>query len=201
MSAAEIQGIKIRPRALITTMYARLVLSDLFIHGIGGAKYDELTDLIIRRFFDIEPPAYVTATATFRLPIERPPVSVDDVRTSARQLRELRYRPESFLSEPLVKQDAAVTTKLAELASEKRDFLDKHDLRRCAPSIFHHLDAINRSMYELLSPIEQELRARHAELVVLARQSQLLSSREFSFVLFPAEKLSAQLLALSRTIA
>ena len=33
---------KIRSRALITTMYARTVLSDLFMHGIGGGKYDQL---------------------------------------------------------------------------------------------------------------------------------------------------------------
>ena len=84
----ETRGIKVRPRALITTMYARLVLSDLFIRGIGGAKYDELTDLIIRRFFGIEPPAYITATATFRLPIERPSVSLNDVQQSAQRLRE-----------------------------------------------------------------------------------------------------------------
>src|SRR5205085_514035 len=60
--AAAVQNarISIRPRALITTMYARLVLSDLFIHGIGGAKYDEVTDEIIRRFFGIEPPKYLT---------------------------------------------------------------------------------------------------------------------------------------------
>jgi len=56
-------------------------------------------------------------------------------------------------------------------------------------------------MHDLLKPIEEELRARHAELIALARQSQLSGSREFSFVLFPAEKLSAQLLALSQTIA
>jgi hypothetical protein len=48
--------------------------------------------------------------------------------------------------------------------------------------------------------VEQELRAQHAELISLARQSQLLGSREFSFVLFPAEKLSARLLDLSKTI-
>jgi hypothetical protein len=45
-AAWEQRGVKIRPRALMTTMYARLVLSDLFIHGIGGAKYDEVTDNI-----------------------------------------------------------------------------------------------------------------------------------------------------------
>ena len=59
-------------RGPMTTMYLRFYLSDLFIHGIGGAKYDELTDEIIRRFFGIEPPRYLTATATIRLPIDRP---------------------------------------------------------------------------------------------------------------------------------
>jgi hypothetical protein len=200
LAAAEARGIKLRPRALVTTMYARLVLSDLFIHGIGGAKYDELTDLIIRRFFGIEPPAYVTATATFRLPIERPDVSLDEVRQSAQRIREIRYRPESFLNELAVKQDANTSAKLNALAEEKRAYLFQHDLRRCSIDVFKHLDILNRAMHDLLQPVEQELRAQHAELISLARQSQLLGSREFSFVLFPAEKLSARLLDLSKTI-
>jgi hypothetical protein len=192
---------RLRPRALITTMYARLVLSDLFIHGIGGAKYDELTDLIIRRFFGIEPPSYVTATATFRLPIERPHVSLADVQQSAQRIREIRYRPESLLDEPAVNKDGDIAAKLTALAAEKRAYLDQHDLRRCSSDVFNRLDALNRAMHHLLQPMEQDLRARHTELVTLARQSQLLGSREFSFVLFPAEKLSAQLLALSKTIS
>lgn len=49
-------GIRLRPRALVTTMYARLVLADLFVHGIGGGKYDQLTDLILARYFDLPPP-------------------------------------------------------------------------------------------------------------------------------------------------
>ena len=48
-------------------MYARLVLSDLFLHGIGGAKYDQLTDLIIARFFGLQPPGFVTLSATVLL--------------------------------------------------------------------------------------------------------------------------------------
>src|SRR6185369_7328775 len=135
LQRAESRGIKIRPRALITTMYARLVLGDLFVHGIGGAKYDELTDLIIRRFFGVEPPAYVTATATFRLPIERPNVSLEDVRASAQRVRELRYRPESFLRGERVKQDADLANKLAALAAEKQAYLDQHDLRHCSQEV------------------------------------------------------------------
>jgi len=198
LAAAEARGIKLRPRALITTMYARLVLSDLFIHGIGGAKYDELTDLIIRRFFGIEPPAYVTATATFRLPIDRPNISLEDVRASAQRIRDLRYRPEFFLRDPIVRDDAHLAPKLSALAAEKRAFLDQRDLRRCSQQVFEQLDSLNRAMSELLKPVEETLRAQHADLIARAKQAQLLSSREFSFVLFPSEILSARLLALSK---
>jgi hypothetical protein len=190
--------VKLRPRALITTMYARLVLSDLFIHGIGGAKYDELTDLIIRRLLGIEPPAYMTATATFRLPIERPGVAPDDVRQSARRIRELRSRPESCVCEPAVKEDAGLAAKVAALAAEKREYLSQHDLRRCSPDIFAGLDRLNRAMHELLRPVERELRARHGELLQQLKLAQLLGSREFSFVLFPSEILPARLLDLCK---
>ncbi|MFO0960057.1 MAG: hypothetical protein U0800_21915 [Isosphaeraceae bacterium] len=50
------QGVRLRSRALTTTMFARLLVGDLFVHGIGGAKYDELGDAIVRRFFRIDPP-------------------------------------------------------------------------------------------------------------------------------------------------
>jgi len=192
------QGLQLRPRALITTMYARLVLSDLFIHGIGGAKYDEVTDLIIRRFFGVEPPAYITATTTFRLPIERPSVTFDDVRDSARRIREARFRPEAFLRDRLLTGEAAIAGRLAALAAEKREFLDKHDLRRCPPQVFARLDLLNRAMHDLLQPVERELRAEHAELLVQLKNSQLLGSREFSFVLFPSEILPARLLDLCK---
>jgi hypothetical protein len=197
LAAAEARGIKLRPRALITTMYARLILSDLFIHGIGGAKYDELTDLIIRRFFGIEPPAYVTATATFRLPIDRPNVSLEDVRASVQRIRDLRYRPESFLRDPLVRDDPHLAPKLTALAAEKRAFLDQHDLRRCSQQIFDQLDSLNRAMHDLLKPIEEQMRAQHSDLIAQAKQAQVLASREFSFVLFPSENLPARLLALT----
>jgi hypothetical protein len=198
LAATESRGIKLRPRALITTMYARLVLSDLFIHGIGGAKYDELTDLIIRRFFGIEPPAYVTATATFRLPIERPQVTLEDVRQSARRIRETTYRPEAFQRDPLVRQDAALAEQLTSLAAEKREYLAKHDLRHCSQEVFAALDRMNRAMHDLLRPVAEQLRAEHAQLIELWKQTQLLTSREFSFCLFPSEILPARLLDLCK---
>jgi hypothetical protein len=190
-------GVTLRPRALITTMYARLVLSDLFIHGIGGAKYDELTDEIIRRFFGIEPPRYLTATATFRLPIDRPNVTIDDVRDSARLVRDVRYRPESLIGHPLVANDAALERELQALAAEKRQYVRSHTLRRSSHEVFAGLQRINASMYERLKPLEAHLRAEHARLTHQLEQTRTLGSREFSFVLYPEEYLVPRLLALA----
>ena len=201
LAAAESRGVKLRPRALITTMYARLVLGDLFIHGIGGAKYDELTDAIIRRFFGIEPPAYMTATATFRLPIDRPQVTIEDVRETAQAIRDVRYRPEALLNDPRVKGDAELAQQLASLAADKRDYLARHDLRRCSQEVFARLDALDRAMHELLKPIEQELRVEQAERIAQLKHAQLLAQREFSFVLFPSEILPARLLDLCKVLS
>src|SRR5205807_9175637 len=74
------RGIKLRTRALTTTLWARLALGDLFIHGLGGAKYDQLTDALIERFFGLTPPAFLTVSGTLYLPVERPEVSESDVR-------------------------------------------------------------------------------------------------------------------------
>src|SRR5262249_28308050 len=59
----------LRPRALTLTLFARVCLGDFFIHGIGGGKYDEVTDTIIREYFGIEPPAYQVLSATLHLPL------------------------------------------------------------------------------------------------------------------------------------
>jgi hypothetical protein len=67
-------GVKIRSRALVTTLWARLVLGDLFIHGIGGGNYDLVTDRIIERFFHRTPPGFMILSATLHLPINKSPL-------------------------------------------------------------------------------------------------------------------------------
>lgn len=57
---------RISPRALTLTLFCRLFLADLFLHGIGGGEYDQVTDRIIRSFFGMTPPAFAVATATLR---------------------------------------------------------------------------------------------------------------------------------------
>ncbi|MCI0334868.1 MAG: hypothetical protein L0228_16765, partial [Planctomycetes bacterium] len=96
------RGVKIRTRALTTTLFARVVLSDLFLHGIGGAKYDQVTDQITRAFFGFEPPEFAAVSATLRLPIAGNRVDAAHDRSCAEQLRELRFHQREY---PLLEPD------------------------------------------------------------------------------------------------
>lgn len=59
---------RLAPRALTLTMFVRLFLADQFVHGIGGARYDRVTDQIIRQLFGIEAPHLSVTTATMFFP-------------------------------------------------------------------------------------------------------------------------------------
>ena len=71
------QSVRLRTRALTTTLFSRFLLGDLFIHGIGGSKYDELGDEIARRFLGIEPPAFLTVSLTQWLGLPDDPTAPD----------------------------------------------------------------------------------------------------------------------------
>jgi hypothetical protein len=62
------QSLRLSPRALTLTAVLRLLLADNFVHGIGGAQYDQVLDALIERQFGIEPPRFAVTTATLYFP-------------------------------------------------------------------------------------------------------------------------------------
>jgi len=181
------QGIKLRPRALVTTMYARLVLGDLFLHGIGGAKYDQLTDLIVDRFFGLQPPGFVTLSATVRLFDDGTSELTEQIRRAQRRLRELRFQPERHVT-PGVEVDAWV--------AEKRSWLDRCPPRGQRRTRHQELKRLNG---RLSATLEREREQTAAQLRAWSddwRRQANLASREFSFCLFAEEKLKPLLLDL-----
>jgi len=183
------QGVRLRPRALVTTMFARLVLSDIFIHGIGGAKYDQLTDAIVRRFFGVEPLEYLVATATLKLPLPRRSIEMADVARIDQLLRELRYHPELY-----VNGNSAAHA----LVSEKRRWVARHVPPHERRTRHEALERINRALYDLVQERRTHLLSERDELRALWRNETILGSREFAFCLFPADSLRTRLLELSR---
>ncbi|HMP77941.1 MAG TPA: hypothetical protein PKD54_00680, partial [Pirellulaceae bacterium] len=111
------EGLCIRPRALTTTMYSRLFLSDLFIHGIGGAIYDRVGDTIAAQFYGTAMPQHITLSATFRLPIELDHCDLPAPQALKSQRRQMWYQPERFVS-PGSNDAAVVSLKSGLLATQ-----------------------------------------------------------------------------------
>ena len=84
------RSIRLRTRALTTTMFSRFLLGDLFIHGIGGAKYDELGDEIARRYFGIEPPGYLALSMTLWLGLPLDATTVEELSALDRRAQAIR---------------------------------------------------------------------------------------------------------------
>ena len=162
------QGLKIRPRALATTLYARLFLCDLFVHGIGGARYDELTDVLIRQLFGVPAPAFVTATATVHLPIDHPRVSTDTAAQARQLLRGFRFHPERYLS-PQDRQRAEVYC----LAAAEIAMAAGGAAERSAQSSACRDRSSERSAAALLAAAAAARRTTHAVRVPTVAQAEL----------------------------
>jgi len=179
------QGIKVRPRALLTTMYVRLVLCDLFVHGIGGGKYDQLTDAIIERFFLMEPPQFLVLSATLQLPIARTPFQLDDLRCLDQRLRDLRFNPDRYV---------ARSAETQVIIDSKQNWLASAPLADSWRPRHRGIEAANAALWPHVEASREKLLAEREELLVRMRNDKVLGSREFAFCLFPAPTLHALLL-------
>jgi hypothetical protein len=179
------QGLRLRPRALLTTMFARLFLADLFIHGIGGAKYDQLTDAIIEQFFGFPAPQFLTATATRRLPIDRPQIGLEDFRNVNRLLREVEFNPQRHID------DSAEAQRLAAAKNK----LIAHPPAASQRIQWHNeIAQLNNALRPFVESKKKSLLAERSMIRQMLRYEKVLSSREYAFCLFPERTLRSFLL-------
>lgn len=164
----------VRPRALTLTMYARLILGDFFIHGLGGGKYDEVTDDIIREFFGIEPPSFQILTATLRLPFPETLSSPSD--DASRLHRDLYWNPHRHL-------DAVAQS--------------RHDAIRHWPETtrtersrkYAAFRALADELRPRLSEIAQSLREQIVEDARRRASNASLTRRDYAWILHPEREL------------
>ncbi len=176
------KGIKIRPRAVTNTMFSRLFFADVFIHGIGGAKYDEITDEVIKEFFGIEPPSYITVSATLFLPFHKHEIDNKALRKLKYIIKDMRYNPERYAS-------AKVQNNLDYLSSveEKRNLLkmittcDKEEKNKH----FYRIKELNGL---LLTYITTEIQERYREMNKIYEDiayNNVVKFREYPIFIYP----------------
>jgi len=195
LSRMEEHALRLRPRAIVTTLIARLLVADVFVHGIGGAAYDEITDDVIRSLTGCDPPRHAVVSGTLRLPLDerfpelrsrQPAAELAEVH---RTLRDLEFHSERYL-EPLADQSETIR----DLVSAKRRWIETHPTPTLSRRRCHEIRGMNRQLAGHTRRLQQHLldsvgpldRARHAQ--------QILTSRDVPWCFFPEKKLREFLL-------
>ncbi|HEY8504560.1 MAG TPA: hypothetical protein VIL46_08250, partial [Gemmataceae bacterium] len=179
------RGVKVRSRALTTTLFARLGVGDAFIHGIGGGKYDEVTDAILADFFGAEPPAFLVLSATLHLPVPAFPATPEDVEALKRLERDVFWNPQRHLP-----PDAPARPEVAATVASRRALLaDDPPDRPRRRERFWRLRRATEALRPYVADELGEVRERLARAEQEARANAILRRRDYAFVLFPEEVL------------
>ena len=184
------EGVCIRPRALMTTLFLRCFVADLFVHGIGGGAYDELTDAIIFSWLGMEPPEYITCSASLHLGTSASgDAEIENIQRAHRELQLMRSVPERFLDKTRSDQK--------QLFDEHAQLLS-HIPERGKKRVWH--EAIIRAKAQIEFAIVEQRHNAIAQLQSLYRtqhRNKIRNSREFSFCLFQETDILPRLIQLA----
>jgi len=185
------RGLKIRPKALLLTLYNRLFISDLFIHGLGGAKYDLVTDEIIREFFKVEPPHFLVISCTLYLDFKSSPGASDfKISDLKKKIRDLKFNPERYVDELSLTKKEEI--RIGELAEKKTELVKK--IKKTISTIekrkiSEEIKTINNFMAEKVIPLKYELDKKIEKEEEKIKQSKVYTFREFPYCFFSAKTL------------
>jgi hypothetical protein len=195
LSRLEEHGYRLRPRALVTTLTARLIFSDVFVHGIGGAAYDSITDEIVRRLVGSDPPRHAVASGTLRLPLEHAFPGIDAADPAAelanvrRTLRDIAYHPERHLG---VGDD--LSTEARALINSKQEWIQTVATPALARRRCHEIREANAQLSGYTALMVRDLEARAIQLQAAWRARNVLQARTHPWCFFPEKSLREFLL-------
>lgn len=176
-------GVRLRPRALTTTMFARLLVGDLFLHGIGGAKYDELGDRIVEEFFAVRPPRFLTFSMTIWPGVPLDPATVVQERDVRRRLRDIWYNPGNHLVPPLSDRQVAA------LAARQAALHGPTATRRERVTRFETIRASNSILREGVEGIIHSLEQERERLKIGLAHNRIAQGRDYALVVHSRSKI------------
>jgi hypothetical protein len=190
VEALRASGELFAPKALALTLFARVFVTDLMIHGVGGGRYDRVTDGVCRRYFGIEPPAYVVASMTMYLPLGAHIVTEDEVAAAKERLNRLDHNPDALLGE--VEFDSAEEqSRAADLASEKSSLVAAIAVPGADKKVLgSRIRELNAELSALLAPLKGELAAELSALESQFAASEILTDRTYPFCFWSPEEVA-----------
>lgn len=177
-------GLLLVPRGALITATLRLLFSDLFIHGLGGGRYDPATDELIRQWWRETPPPFAVASASMCLfPNER--TKLRQLQAFRTQYRDLQFNPGRYLDQPVFSSEQA--TEIRRLLGEKQAAVEELQQHRNAGTsgretgrrIQQLSDTIRSRVTEILRP---QLEAANA---ISEETTRIIESRTWPWFYFP----------------
>jgi len=177
-------GLLLAPKALALTLFERLFVADLFVHGTGGGRYDQVTDAVIAAYYGVEPPAFVVASMTLLLPLGACVVSDEDVASAEHRLHRFQHNPDSIL--PDVEFDTTAERARADDLSRRKAeavvaiAVEGADRKALGRSIRE----LNAELTELLAPVGRELTSALERVRAKRAASAVLTDRTYPYCLW-----------------
>ncbi|MCX5675778.1 MAG: hypothetical protein NTX87_12290 [Planctomycetota bacterium] len=188
LAALRQAGWKVRPRALSMTLFVRLAVGDVFIHGLGGALYDKITDALFERLWGVRPPELILASCTVRLPLEAYPATPRDLERAIRGVRDWQFNPDRLSPG----RPARVRPEFQALAAEKRRLVENRAATRPERHrAFLRIHDVNAALAALDPAGPAAARADLERIGRQLRYNAVLRDREYAFCFYPAEDLAA----------
>lgn len=174
-------SIRVRPKALALTLFFRLFFCDLFLHGIGGGKYDEASDFIMREYFGVTPPHYLAASLTLYPEIGISGLPDGEEERLQARLREMKFKPEKFLD---AIPDESRRGEFLEILRVKNSLLGDASVENKGKDFFRQIHGINETLHAFLEPARLETERQLAALRERDEEEKALRFREYPFFLF-----------------
>ncbi len=186
-------SLPLAPRAVTLTMFNRMFVADLFIHGTGGARYDFVTDAVARRFYGVEPPAYAVTSMTMYLPLGVHAVTPAEVKAAEQKLNRVSHNPDQLLDDwhfddPAERREAYL------LAAEKASLTEAIDAPGAGKkALGTRIRELNERMAVLLRPYADQLVGELESLRSQVEAADIMTDRTYPFCFWSPEEVADKL--------
>lgn len=187
----EQHGYLLRPKAVALTLFVRMALADWFVHGVGGARYESITDYLLTHYYAKRPPHFALATCTMTLAGDRTASqSAEKVSDLQHGLRAIECHPERHIPTSVLQSEP-----VASLVREKWKVVNEANDRRLPParrkSAWTAVGAANKALLPYAGPAVDRLRQRLLGAEYRRRSERVRRCRDYFFGLFPESQLRA----------
>lgn len=183
-------GAQLAPKALALTLFNRVFVADLFVHGVGGGRYDRVTDGVVRSYYGVEPPQFAVASLTMYLPLGGRLVTDAEVGAAEHRVNVLEHNPDRMVAD-LDFEDPEDGPKAQALAARKRELVSAiAEPAADKKALGAEIREVNGALARLLAPVAEAARAERDHLKAQRAASDVLTDRTYPFCLWSPQEVA-----------